>query len=152
MVGAQLAVHSVVTCRVLALSVVCRLCHCLCQLYFLCSAVVHVGFCTGTASVPSVCLNEDTQLVHTSSSVHVQCTLLVHSVHLSVLSSLFSLHTHSDGRASSVTLAWSMLWSLCRLRETGRCRGMSPLWLTKIPYFLLLQDRIDFQKAVLIAT
>ena len=65
MVGVQLAVHNVVVmCSLQALPVFCRLSHCLYQLYFFCSTVVHEGFSTGTASVPSVCLNEDTQLVN----------------------------------------------------------------------------------------
>ena len=55
MVGVQLAVHNVVvTCSVLALPVFCRLSYCLYQFCFFCSAVVHEGFSTGAASVPSV--------------------------------------------------------------------------------------------------
>ena len=78
MIGVQLAVHHVVvTCSVLALPVFCRLSHCLYQLCFFCSPAVHEDFSTGTASVPSVCLNEDTTgtlVVPCMSSALSSCT------------------------------------------------------------------------------
>ena len=112
MVGVKLTVHTlVVTCSLLALPVFFRLSHCRYQLCFFCSPVVHEGFSTGTASVPSMCLNEDTHSWYTGSSLQVQCTLFMHSVHLSVASSLFCLPMQSDGRASSVPMAW--LNSVC---------------------------------------